>query len=104
MRQFLRALCAAAPLAAVTLLAGCSDSGSDGVVNGEVVLDGKAPLKKGLIRFVPTDGKKGPADAEITDGKFTARVPVGEVKVEISAPKVVGKMRMMPDSPEVDKV
>jgi hypothetical protein len=80
------------------VLAGCSGNAS--VVTGEVTLDGQ-PLKEGLIKFIPIDGQTPTADATIADGKFSATVPVGEKRVEISAPKVVGKTRMMPDSPEV---
>ena len=86
--------------------AGCTGSESTtGTVTGEVTFDGQ-PLKTGLIRFVPADGKTPTADAPITDGKFTAVVPLGEKKVEISAPKVVGKLKMYdtPDSPVVDQV
>src|SRR5262249_52427690 len=74
-------------------------------VSGEVKLDGQ-PLKKGIIRFVPADGKTPTADTAITDGKFTATVPVGEKVVEITAPRVVGKQKMYdtPDSPVVETV
>jgi hypothetical protein len=99
----LRLVIVALPLALV--LAGCGDSSSDGIVRGEVTLDGKGPLKKGQIRFVPTDTKKRPAEGEIVDGKFEVRgVPVGEAKVEITAPKVVGKIRLAPESPEVEQL
>jgi hypothetical protein len=81
-------------------LGGCSGDGQS-VLTGEVTLDGQ-PLKEGLIKFIPLDGKTTTADAVITDGRFTATVPVGEKRVEISAPKVVGKTRMMPESPEKD--
>jgi hypothetical protein len=84
---------------------GCSsDEVAKGTVTGEVTLDGQ-PLKTGLIRFVPADGKTPTADATISDGKFTAVVPLGEKKVEISAPKVVGKLKMYdtPDSPVVEQ-
>jgi hypothetical protein len=76
-----------------------------GTVSGEVTLNGR-PLDQGIIRFVPVDGKSPTADAGITKGKFTATVPVGEMKVEITAPKVVGKDRMYDtaDSPQVDVV
>lgn len=93
-------------VALVVVAAGCgSGDASKGTVTGEVTLDGQ-PLKTGLIRFVPADGKTPTADAAITDGKFTAVVPLGEKKVEISAPKVVGKTKMYdtPDSPVVDQV
>jgi hypothetical protein len=90
-------------LATLVVVSGCGDSG-DGVVSGEVIVDGKTPLKKGQIRFVPTDAAKKPAEGEVVDGKYSVRVPVGEAKVEIMSPKVVGKIRMMPDSPEVDEV
>jgi hypothetical protein len=59
-----------------------------------------------LIRFVPVDGKSQPADAIITSGKFTAIIPVGDVRVEVTSPKVVGKLKMYdtPDSPTVDRI
>jgi hypothetical protein len=87
------------------LLAGCSGGNATGTVRGEVTLDGR-PLERGIIRFVPANGQAPTADAGITDGKFTATVPVGEMKVEITAPKVVGKHKMFntADSPQVDAV
>jgi len=93
-------------LSCLITFAGCTGSEANtGTVTGEVTLDGQ-PLKTGLIRFVPADGKTPTADTTITDGKFTAVVPLGEKKVEISAPKVVGKLKMYdtPDSPVVDQV
>ena len=89
--------------AAIAGIAGCSSDSTTGTVEGTVTLDG-APLKAGLIRFVPADGRTATADALITDGKFTAQVPLGEKQVSIIAPKVVGKRKMYetPDSPTVD--
>jgi hypothetical protein len=85
---------------------GCSlgDSGK-GTVTGEVTLDGK-PLKEGIIRFIPADGKSQTADATITDGRYTAQVPVGDKRIEISASKIVGKRKMIdePGAPAVDDV
>jgi hypothetical protein len=85
--------------------AGCSSDSSHGTVSGTVTLDG-GPLEKGLIRFVPADGQTATADATIENGAFTAKVPVGEKRITISAPKVVGarKMYETPDSPTVDVV
>lgn len=91
--------------ALIVVVVGCSsDEVTKGTVTGEVTLDGQ-PLKTGLIRFVPVDGKTPTADATITDGKFSAVVPLGEKKVEISSPKVVGKLKMYdtPDSPVVEQ-
>ena len=87
------------------LLAGCAGDDTAGTVSGTVTLDGQ-PLKEGVIRFVPADGKTPTADAPITDGNFKATVPLGEKIVQITAPKVVGKIKMYesPDSPVVDKV
>jgi hypothetical protein len=84
---------------------GCSGSSPQGKVDGTVTLDGM-PLKEGDVRFVPADGKSQTASAKIIDGKFSAQVPKGEMRVEISAPKVIGKRKMYdtPDSPVVDKV
>jgi hypothetical protein len=91
--------------AALALAAGCSDSGT-ATLDGTVTLDGQ-PLKEGTVRFVPTDPSKGgTASAAVRDGKFTAEVPLGELRIEFSAPKVVGKHKAYdtPDSPEVDIV
>jgi hypothetical protein len=85
--------------------AGCSPDTTQGTVAGTVTLDG-SPLANGLIRFIPTDGRTASADATVVDGEFTAKVPVGEKRVSISAPKVVGKRKMYetPDSPTIDVV
>jgi hypothetical protein len=84
---------------------GCSSDSGKGRVSGTVTLDGQ-PLASGLIRFVPVDGRTPTADATITDGEFSAEVPVGEKRVSISAPKVVGKRRAYEtaDSPMIDIV
>ncbi len=90
----------------VATLAGCSSEGTKGLVEGTVTFDSQ-PLEQGLIRFVPVDGTSQPADATIAAGKFTAEVPVGDFRVEITSPKVVGKMQMyadVPDSPTVDRI
>lgn len=86
-------------------LSGCTTDSQHGTVAGTVTLDGQ-PLKIGTIRFVPVDDRTAPADAPILDGKFTAKVPLGEKRVTISAPKVTGKRKMYdtPDSPTVDIV
>jgi hypothetical protein len=90
---------------ATALITGCSSESPKGIVKGEVSLDGQ-PLATGLIHFVPADGKSQTADGTITGGKFSASVPLGDMRVEITAPRVVGKMKMYntPDSPEVDRV
>jgi hypothetical protein len=91
--------------ACCVFVAGCTKDAEHGTVSGSVTLDG-APLKSGLVRFVPADGLTASADAQVVDGKFSAIMPIGEKKVSISAPKVVGKRKMYdtPDSPTVDKV
>jgi len=95
-------LLAATPAA---MLLGCSPGDGKGSVIGTVNLDG-APLKTGNVRFVPVDGGSATAGAAIVDGRFQAKVAPGNMRVEISAPKVVGKQRMInaPDAPEVDVV
>src|SRR5437763_12670766 len=86
------------------LAGGCSSEPAKASVTGEVTLDGQ-PLKQGLIRFVPADGKGPTADAPVADGRFSAQVPAGEKRVEISAPKVVGRTKMFdtPDSKVVEE-
>jgi hypothetical protein len=81
---------------------GCSSSTS---VSGEVTLDG-VPLKEGVIRFVPVDGKSQTVSGPIEGGRFNVQVPPGEMRVEISAPKVTGSVKMYnaTDSKAVDQV
>jgi hypothetical protein len=88
-----------------SFIAGCSADTEHGTVTGTVTLDGQ-PLQNGIIHFVPADGRTATADEPIADGKFSIKVPVGEKKVSISAPKVTGKRKMYdtPDSPTVDVV
>jgi hypothetical protein len=91
---------------ALALAGGCSGGGAAGTVNGTVTLDGQL-LKEGTVRFVPIDGKSQTAGADVKDGKFTASVPRGEMRVEFSAPKPVGKPRKAydtPDSPVVQEM
>ncbi len=73
-------------------LPGCQNGPAMGTVQGEVTFEGQ-PLKKGAIRFVPVDGNSPTAGAIIQDGHFTAEVPVGLMRVEINASRVVGQRR-----------
>ncbi len=73
-------------------LPGCQNGPAVGTVNGEVTFEGQ-PLKKGAIRFVPVDGNAPTAGAIIQDGHFTAEVPVGLMRVEIRASRVIGQRR-----------
>lgn len=98
-----RQLVAAVWLLGFCLLIGCSGSKTHGTVNGTVTLDGE-PLSEGTVRFVPTEGDSQTASAIITDGQFVAEVPIGTVRMEYSAPKVMGKQSMIPGGPEVDIV
>jgi hypothetical protein len=100
-----RTVVALAVVLSLMASAGCFYESGKGTVNGEVTLDGQ-PLKEGTVRFEPVDGKSPTASATIVDGRFSAAVPVGEQRVQISAPRVVGKTKMLdtPDCPEVDKV
>jgi len=85
--------------ALLTALVGCAnDNMAD--VSGTVSVDG-APAERGSITFIPTDGKSPTAGAEIKDGKYAARVPLGAAKVQIRVPKVVDKKKLYntPDSP-----
>lgn len=84
---------------------GCAGDSSVGTVSGTVTLDAQ-PLKTGIIRFVPADGRTTTTDASITDGRYEVKTPPGEKKVYITAPKVVGKKKAYdaPDSPVVDIV
>ena len=83
----------------VFLAPGCSEP-TEGVVSGTVIVDGK-PAKTGSIAFIPVDGQSSTAGAPITDGEYTAIVPLGRAKVQIRVNKKVGEKRIYntPDSP-----
>ena len=78
----LRAVCAGGLLASLLALTGCGDS-TTAEVSGTVKLGGN-PVKAGGITFTPVDGKTATAGGEIKDGRYSARVPVGLMKVSIT--------------------
>ena len=82
-------------LAALLALGGCGNSDPMGEVSGIVRRDGN-PLPSGTITFFPVDGKTATAGAEIKNGYYAAKVPVGTMKVVISAEKVVGTKKLYP--------
>lgn len=85
---------------------GCGRKG-DGpetaTVTGQVKLDG-TPLAEGGISFMPSDGVGIPSGAKIVNGAYRAEVPLGEKRIEIRAPKVIGQKPAYdaPDSPKID--
>jgi hypothetical protein len=71
-------------------------------VSGDVTLDGQ-PVTKGTITYVPVDTSLPRVEREIVDGKYTAPLPVGAYKVQVSWQRPTGKKRqMLPDSPAID--
>jgi hypothetical protein len=95
----LRNVLGAVALAALLTLAGCGDPAMP-TVSGTIKVDGQ-PVEEGAIRFTPADGMTQTTGGEIKNGKYSVRVPVGTMKVSISAPKVVGKKKIYntPNSP-----
>jgi hypothetical protein len=89
-----RILWAAGVLLTLLALAGCGDD-KNGQVSGTVQVDGE-PVAAGAILFVPVDGQTATAGGEIKDGRYSIKVPVGNMKVSLSAPKVVGKKKIYP--------
>jgi hypothetical protein len=86
------------------VVAGCNSDVTRVAVKGKVTLDGKS-VEKGLVSFVPADGKSPTGKGgEIVDGHYSAQVVPGDVIVKISSPKVVGKKKRYdtPDSPVDD--
>lgn len=68
-----------------------------------VTIDGVAP-ETGSISFIPIDGSTPTAGSVIEKGKYDSEAPIGESKVEIRVPKVIGKKKLYdtPDSPVQD--
>jgi hypothetical protein len=81
---------AACGLALLACLAGCGRGGGMAAISGTVSYDGK-PLEKGLISFVPIDGKGPTAAAPVTDGKYSVKVAPGKKLVKIEGYKVIGE-------------
>lgn len=77
---------------------GCGD-GTAGEVFGTVTVDGQTPAVGSSINFVPIDGKSPSAGATIEGGKYSARVPLGGVRVEIRVPRASNKARASQDGP-----
>jgi hypothetical protein len=90
-------------LAAAFALVGCGDGSSLPKVSGSVSVDGQL-VEKGSISFIPAAGQGPTTGTEILAGKYTSQAPLGEAKVEIRVPKVVGKKKLYDtaDSPVQD--
>src|SRR5215218_8444901 len=73
-------------LAALLALAGCSDQ-STGEVTGTVTVDGEIPTVGSSINFVPTAAGSSGGGGAIADGKYAAKLPPGNYKVEIRVPR-----------------
>jgi hypothetical protein len=103
MDEFRRAIAILFVLLCAAAFPGCTKKSNSCTVSGIVTLDGE-PVKSGIIRFVPTDGKTATADSIITDGKYSASVPPGAKTVSISSPKVIGKKKAYDATtgPEID--
>jgi hypothetical protein len=60
------------------------------------------PAKAGYLTYIPVDGMSSTSGGQIVDGKYTATVPIGKMKVQIHVPKVIGEKRTYeadPNSP-----
>jgi hypothetical protein len=78
---------------------GCAEP-TTGQITGTVTVDGQ-PAKEGAISFFPVSGRGKVSGGAIVDGKYSVEAALGEVKVEIRIPKVVGERKVYdtPDSP-----
>jgi len=87
-RSFAAAFVAAAVCVAFT---GCDDGIPMGQVSGTITVDGQVPALGSSITFIPSDGKTPSTGCTLDAGKYSAKVPVGKMKVEIRVPKPVAK-------------
>ena len=88
---------------AVTLLAlafslGCGPGDGMADVSGKVTFKGE-PLAKGAIAFFPLSGDAPTTGGNIENGAYSVRVPPGEMKVTISAVKIVGQKPAYENAP-----
>jgi hypothetical protein len=77
---------------------GCSKPATTAEVSGSVTVDGE-PAETGAIGFFSVDGKSPTSGGEIKEGRYTAQVPFGKMKVEVRVPKVVGHQKLY-DTPD----
>lgn len=90
-------MCSVALAILTVVSSGCGRDDGTAEVHGTVTVDG-TPAKTGAMTFTPIDGQSGTAGASITDGKYTARVPIGQCRVEVRVSKVVGESKMYPSA------
>ena len=102
--QIARAASLGVFVVAVILILGC-----DGVrmadVGGTVKYEG-LPIDEGTIAFYPADGKGPSAGGPIKNGQYSAKAPLGNMKVTVSWPKGTGVKRKLyendPKSAEIE--
>lgn len=80
-------------------LAGCDSGPKMGDVTGTVTVDGQVPAEGSSITFIPTDGKTPAAGATLEKGKYSTKVPVGNCKVEIRAPRPLARAKVRTEGP-----
>jgi len=99
MRRSVRIAVFCLTLSGMIQFIGCSDP-TQGILSGSVTVDGN-PAESGAISFIPVGGRGTTAGAIIEQGKYKATVPVGDVRIEVRVPKVVGEKKIYdtPDSP-----
>ncbi|MGL6074503.1 MAG: hypothetical protein ACRC8S_10115 [Fimbriiglobus sp.] len=71
----------------VAPLAGCDSGPAMGTVSGTITIDGQVPPEGASINFIPSDGQGITTGATLDKGKYSFKVPVGKMKVEIRSPK-----------------
>jgi hypothetical protein len=81
---------------ALPLLSGCDSGPPMGDVSGTVTVDGQTPAAGSSINFLPADGKCPSSGCVIENGKYSARVPVGPVKVQVRCPKPINNSKPKP--------
>ena len=85
--------------------AGCNKSGRvEADVSGKVTINGES-IPQGTIEFEKPDGS-GVGGGNIVDGTYSAKAPIGEVRVRISGYKVDGQVVADPglDDRMIDKL
>jgi hypothetical protein len=85
-------------------LPGCGQRDARIAISGTVLYDGQ-PVKKGIVTFVPANGKGPTAAATIADGHYSVKLAPGNKVIKIEAFKVVGQRHYNknPSSPMVDQ-
>jgi hypothetical protein len=84
--------------AAMCCLLGCERRAKTVHIHGLITFEGK-PIEKGVVTFLPSDGRGRTGAGLIADGRYSAEIPPGPKQVQIQGFRIVGRQHAEPANP-----